>query len=107
MKHFFLCLSRFMFLLDNTAPTHKQHYISASPREILLRQIRIYGFIECSELRIFLNYCCSENIYRAEAAYIEEKLALCLLNHDNGGVYFNEMKEAYELVSAISNPLTP
>ncbi|MGX9257785.1 hypothetical protein [Pantoea ananatis] len=53
---------------------------------------------------MFLNYCCSENIYKAEAAYIEEKLASCLLNHDNGGVYFNEMKEAYELVSAISNP---
>lgn len=102
MKRILTCISRLFFFLNRASPTHAFCDAPVSRREFLFSMIGHYGFIECNNVKIFLHYCCSENIFRAEATYIEEKLGECLLNHDNGGEYFEKMKAAYELVSAIS-----
>lgn len=71
-------------------------------RKLIFLLIEHYGFIECDQVKKFLKFCCSDNICKAEALYIEEKLGSCLLYHDDGNKYFDKMKQAYDVVIKIS-----
>lgn len=57
-----------------------------------------YGFIEISELLIFLEHFCYSEIAVEESKYILDILKKCISSHDNGSIYFRELHElSFEL----------
>lgn len=54
----------------------------------LLAEIQGYGFMEISDIKYFISVMARLNPTACEYLYIREKLALCLINHDNGADYF-------------------
>ncbi|QNL02982.1 hypothetical protein D0895_24265 (plasmid) [Serratia ureilytica] len=69
-------------------------------RGLVKKKLENYGFVECSQLNLFLDYFCDDYPGYAELAYIYYKLAECIDAHDNGDAYFNNLNE---LSSEIKN----
>lgn len=61
-------------------------------KDNLIKIFEKYGFIECADILLFLEICCTTYPDRIAYTYIENKLLQCLKNHDNGSDYFFELK---------------
>lgn len=57
-----------------------------------------YGFTECSDVLNFLDFFCTPFIEPIEAEFIQKKLKICLINHDDGGPYFDNLRKALALI---------
>jgi len=53
-----------------------------------------YGFTECSTLRAFILSICGDAPGSPELGYIRLKLRECLSRHDDGSVWFADLREA-------------
>jgi hypothetical protein len=89
-------------------PAHQQYGVSTGKygpmKTQLIELLHEYGYTECSDVLNFLDFFCTPNIEPVEAIYIREKLKICLLNHDNGGSYFANMKLAFEIIDSVNSP---
>jgi hypothetical protein len=81
--------------INQSCTIPEQHPLS---RKLLLERYRVYGFIECAKIIMFLEFVCDTNLGISELHYIMEKTKECVLNHDDGSDYFNDLKNIiYEI----------
>lgn len=76
---------------------------SSLTRSVLKDRINIYGFIECGQIHSFLDYVCDTCLGEAELKYVEGKLVECLVEHDDGSIYFSGLKA---LLQEVNNALS-
>ncbi|QAB32674.1 hypothetical protein EPK90_22895 (plasmid) [Pantoea ananatis] len=68
-------------------------------RDVVARLGR-YGFTECSMLRAFILCICGDTPGPPELCYIRLKLRECLDRHDDGSVWFADLREDERWASA-------
>jgi hypothetical protein len=67
-------------------------------KAILLERYRHYGFIECGEILMFLEFVCEFRLGYCEFLYIMEKTKECIIKNDNGSDYFSDLRSiVYEI----------
>lgn len=74
------------------SPTCRAGSQSSLTRSVLKDRIKVYGFIQCGQIYSFLDYVCDSNPGEAELKYVQGKLVECLMEHDDGGIYFSGLK---------------
>lgn len=74
------------------SPTRRADSQSSLTRSVLKDRIKVYGFIQCGQIYSFLDYVCDSNPGEAELKYVQGKLVECLMEHDDGGIYFSGLK---------------
>ncbi len=72
---------------------------SSLTRSVLKERIKIYGFIQCGQIYSFLDYVCDTIPGEVELKYVQGKLVECLVEHDDGSVYFSGLKALLQEVN--------
>jgi hypothetical protein len=61
-------------------------------QQVVVAMIQRYFFIECGEMRAFLDNVCGIYPDRCALIWLSEKADECLKNYDNGNEYFRELR---------------
>ena len=66
------------------------------------KTVEKFGFVECSDITVFLRFFCEMAPGKGELIYIRHVLFRCLSAHDNGSAYFSALRS---LVTKISSEI--
>ena len=58
----------------------------------LSEKLKIFGFIECQSICVFLNLVCDQKLDSKDLFWIKGKIRACLSRHDNGNEHFEQLR---------------
>lgn len=70
----------------------ERSYSAKVTSDVLSTELNHYGFIECHEMKNFLEFVCDKKPDVLALCWLEGKVNQCLEIHDNGSDYFERLR---------------